>query len=214
MNTLIITGGGMDIPFTTSYIKEQKFDYIIAADKGVEHAYHLGVKPDYIMGDFDSISPVMKEAMETYDVPIETFPPEKDYTDTHLAMMKAMELGATTMTLVGATGTRLDHVMANIGLLSMALDAGVRTYIVDAHNKITMIDGHYEIVKDQMFGDFVSLIPYTEKVTGLTLKGFYYPVEDFTLTIGISRGISNEVVDEIATIDLANGQLLVIESQD
>ncbi len=214
MHVLIITGGGMNLPFTTSYLKNRTFDEIIAADKGVEYAMKLGITPTRIMGDFDSIDPEVAKQMKTLGAPIETFPPEKDYTDTHLAMMRAMELGADEMTIIGATGTRLDHVMANIGLLHMAAEAGVRAYIVDANNKITMIKDTLTIRKEDAFGRYVSLIPYTEEVTGIDLTGFYYPLHDATLTIGISQGISNEITDDVANVSLKTGYLLVIESRD
>ena len=70
------------------------------------------------------------------------------------------------------------------------------------------------IKREDAFGDFISLIPYTEKVTGITLTGFYYPLEDAELTLGISLGISNELVDEIGIIQIGRGNLLVIESRD
>lgn len=214
MKVLILTGGGMDLPFTTSYLEDKTFDEIIAADKGVEYAIRLGIKPTRIMGDFDSLDPEIAKKMTQFGAPIETFPPEKDYTDTHLALMRAMELGATEVIILGATGTRLDHVMANIGLLHMVTEAGIRAYIVDSHNKITMIQDELIIRKEDAFGKYVSLIPYTEKVTGINLTGFFYPLSNATLTIGISQGISNEMTEEEAHIQIASGYLLVIESRD
>lgn len=214
MHVLILTGGGMNLPFANSYLEDKKFDEVIAADKGVEYAIALGIKPTRIMGDFDSLKPEVAEKMTGFGVPIETFPPEKDYTDTHLAIMKAMELGAKEITILGATGTRLDHVMANIGLLQMIMEAGVRPYIVDANNKITMIKDQLTIKKEDAFGKYVSLIPYTEEVTGINLTGFYYPLTDATLTIGISQGISNEITDDVANVSVKTGHLLVIESKD
>ena len=202
------------MPFTHSYIKEHTFDKIIAADKGVQYAIQLGVKPDFILGDFDSLGEKWKKKMEQWQVPILTFPPEKDYTDTHLAIEYAIEQGAEEITLLGATGTRLDHTWANIGLLQLAMKKGVHAHIVDKHNRITMICEKTVIKREDAFGDFISLIPYTEKVTGITLTGFYYPLEDAELTLGISLGISNELVDEIGIIQIGRGNLLVIESRD
>lgn len=202
------------MPFTHSYIKKQTFDKIIAADKGVQYAIQLGVKPDFILGDFDSLGEKWKKKMEQWQVPILTFPPEKDYTDTHLAIEYAIEQGAEEITLLGATGTRLDHTWANIGLLQLAMKKGVHAHIVDKHNRIMMICEKTVIKREDAFGDFISLIPYTEKVTGITLTGFYYPLEDAELTLGISLGISNELVDEIGIIQIGRGNLLVIESRD
>ncbi|MDO4169796.1 MAG: thiamine diphosphokinase [Lachnospiraceae bacterium] len=214
MHILIITGGGIDIPFTDSYIKEHKFDKTIAADKGVQYAIRLGIVPDLILGDFDSLDQEMQIKMREWNVPIQTFPPEKDYTDTHLAMEEAIAMGADEMTLIGATGTRLDHTWANIGLLEIAMKHGIQAWIVDKHNRISMWNNNLELRKSEIFGEFISLIPYTEKVTGITLTGFYYPLCDAELTLGISLGISNELVDEIGTIEMKTGELIVIESRD
>lgn len=214
MHILIITGGGCDVPFTHSYIKKQNIDKVIAADKGVQYAVQLGITPDIILGDFDSLETEWKQKMEEWNVKIISFPPEKDYTDTHLAILCAIEEGADEITLIGATGTRLDHTWANVGLLQMAMEQGVQARIVDKHNRISMINKTTMILKKEMFGDYISLIPYTEKVTGITLTGFYYPLADAELTLGISLGISNELVDEKGIIELEKGNLVVIESRD
>ncbi|MEE1312397.1 MAG: thiamine diphosphokinase [Lachnospiraceae bacterium] len=214
MHILIITGGGIDIPFTHSYIEKQKFDKIYAADKGVQYAVQLGIRPDLILGDFDSLGEKMKEKMKDWNIPVLTFPPEKDYTDTHLAITHAISQGADEITLIGATGTRLDHTWANIGLLQMAMKEGVRAWIVDAHNRISMWNSGREMKKEEAFGDYVSLIPYTEKVTGITLTGFYYPLSDAELTLGISLGISNELISKTGKIEIGSGDLIIIESRD
>lgn len=214
MHILIITGGGIDIPFTDSYVKGCKFDQVIAADKGVQYAVRLGIIPDIILGDFDSLDQDIQKKMREWNVPIKTFPPEKDYTDTHLAMIQAVEMGAKEITLLGATGSRLDHTWANVGLLEIAMKQGIQAWIVDKHNRISMWNKNLQLKKSEAFGEFVSLIPYTEKVTGITLIGFYYPLVDAELQLGISLGISNELVDEIGTIKIKTGELIVIESRD
>ena len=142
------------------------------------------------------------------------FPPEKDYTDTHLAIVTAIESGATKVTILGATGTRLDHVMANVNLLSICLNYGIEAKIVDAHNQIYVIDSDKHLKKDKIHGKYVSLIPYTDCVTGETLIGFKYPLCDMTMTKGNSLGISNELLEEEGVIKLDKGILIVIESRD
>lgn len=214
MHILIITGGGIDIPFTDSYIKEHKFDKTIAADKGVQYAIKLGIVPNLILGDFDSLDREIQIKMKEWNVPIRTFPPEKDDTDTHLAIKEAIAMRADQMTLIGATGTRMDHTWANIGLLEIAMKQGVQAWIVDKNNRISMWNKSLELKKEETFGDFVSLIPYTEQVTGVTLTGFYYPLTNAKLTLGSSLGISNELVDEIGRIEMKTGELIVVESRD
>jgi thiamine pyrophosphokinase len=214
MHILILTGGGFDLPFTRSYIKKYKFDQVIAADKGVTYARKLGIVPDLILGDFDSIDLETKSKMQKWDVPIVSFPPEKDYTDTHLAIEQAIEMGADEITLIGATGTRLDHTWANVGLLQIPMEKGIKAWIVDKHNRISMHHKDVSIEKKYAFGSYVSLIPYTERVTGITLEGFYYPLNEAELTIGVSQGISNELVADTGWIRMRSGELIVIESRD
>lgn len=220
MNTIIITGGFVDATFAKAYLEAESFDMVIAADRGVETAKLLNIPIDYILGDFDSLEPSilveLKNQLANDDsgLILKEFPPEKDYTDTHLAIVTAIESGATKVTILGATGTRLDHVMANVNLLSICLNYGIEAKIVDAHNQIYVINTDKHIKKDKIHGKYVSLIPYTDCVAGVTLIGFKYPLCDMTMTKGNSLGISNELLEEEGVIKLDKGILIVIESRD
>lgn len=220
MKTLIITGGFIEADFARSFLKEESFDMVIAADKGVETARLLNVPIDYILGDFDSLEPSILEqvksqlANEESGLVLKEFPPEKDYTDTHLAIETAIESGATSVTILGATGTRLDHVMANVNLLSILLEHQIEAKIIDSHNQIYFIKSDTRLYKDKLHGKYVSLIPYTDKVTGVTLIGFKYPLSNTTMTKGNSLGISNELLEKEGVIKLDNGILIIIESRD
>ena len=119
MKSLIITGGNINKEFLQDFLKENKFEKIIAADKGLEILNKLNVKPDFIIGDFDSVN---KEILEKYiNVPITYLKPEKDFTDTHMALKLAIEKGTKEITIIGAVGTRLDHTIANIHILKEAI---------------------------------------------------------------------------------------------
>ncbi|SHL97159.1 thiamine pyrophosphokinase [Anaerosporobacter mobilis DSM 15930] len=220
MNVIIITGGFVDATFAKAYLEAESFDMVIAADRGVETAKLLNIPIDYILGDFDSLEPsILVEiknqlANDDSGLILKEFPPEKDYTDTHLAIVTAIESGATKVTILGATGTRLDHVMANVNLLSLCLNHGIEARIVDVHNQIYVIDADKHLKKDKIHGKYVSLIPYTDCVTGVTLIGFKYPLYDMTMTKGNSLGISNELLEEEGVIKLDKGILIVIESRD
>lgn len=215
MNVLIVTGGTIDASFAKQYAAKRKWDFIISADSGMEFCRDAGIMPDMLLGDFDSAKP---ETLAYFRAQcperIRTFPSQKDETDTELAIKKAIEAGAGEITVLGGTGSRLDHVLGNIQLLKIALDAGVDCLIVDAHNRLRMIDKGLELKKSEQFGHYVSLIPFTPQVTGVTLTGFFYPLNDFTLTTGKALGVSNEITEEKAVIDLKDGILLVIESDD
>ena len=215
MNTLIITGGTIEYEFSCEYVKKYVWDYIVCADAGMRFCHSAGIMPDLILGDFDSVD---EESYEYFQKVcperMERFPTHKDETDTELALLRAIDAGADAITMIGATGTRLDHVMGNIQMLKLALDRKVSCQIVDAHNRIRMVDKFAELKKADQFGKYVSLLPFTPEVRGITLKGFAYEVEDFTLVSGIARGVSNELEAEIAAISCEDGMLLVIESRD
>ena len=215
MNTLIVTGGSIDYKFACEYLKKYTWDYVVCADAGMKFCHTAGIQPDLILGDFYSVY----DASYTYfrkrcPERMEQFPTHKDETDTELALLRAIAAGADAVTMIGATGTRIDHLLGNIQMLKLALDRGVSCQIVDAHNRIRMVDEQIMLQKSDQFGKFVSLIPFTPEVTGITLKGFAYEVENFTLVSGIARGVSNELEAETASITCENGILLVIESRD
>ena len=214
-HVLIISGGSIDIGFSREYIRREYFDMVISADSGMEFCRKAELLPDLILGDFDSARPeTLAFFREKCPERIETFPARKDWTDTELAIMKALEAGAGKITVLGGTGTRLDHVMGNIHLLKQALDAGAECVLTDPHNRIRMIAGMRKLKKKEQFGKYVSLVPFTPQVTGLTLQGFAYNVENVTLEAGTSLGISNEIQDEEAVINFREGILLVMESRD
>lgn len=215
MQCLIITGGSIEYNFAIKYIEERMWDYIICADAGMKFCHEAEILPDLILGDFDSVDEESYEYFKTVcPERMEQFPTHKDETDTELALLRAIEAGADAVTMIGATGTRLDHVMGNIQMLKLALDRQVSCQIVDAHNRIRMVQGEVTLKKADQFGKYVSLLPFTPEATGITLKGFAYEVEDFTLVSGTARGVSNELDAETATIHCKDGILLVIESRD
>ncbi len=219
---LIITGGTVDIGWlksiSPSCFKEGMETKVIAADRGLLYAKQAGIPVDYILGDFDSLPEGILLDYQKNDVKIRTYPPEKDYTDTHLALLWAMEEGADSVTIIGGMGTRFDHSFANIGLLSMLLENGIKGEILDPYNRIFMMDkkhtGEVRIPGEKGKKEFISLIPYTERVTGITLNGFKYPLKNETLTIGISRGISNELMEEEGLIRIEEGILMISISRD
>lgn len=158
MKILIIAAGNINKEFLQNLLKENKYDEVIAADKGLEILNEIGIKPDYIIGDFDSVN---KEILEQYkNIPITYLKPEKDFTDTHMALKLAIEKGAKNITIVGAIGTRFDHSMANIHILKEALEENVETEIIDENNKIQLINKNTRINKNDKY-KYISLIPLT-----------------------------------------------------
>lgn len=214
MKVLIITGGRFDKNTAKEYLNSHEFDYVITADGGTAYAKSIGIMPDLLLGDFDTLKAEVLEEYKNKGIELMRFPTKKDYTDTHLALKTALEKQPDDIVILGGIGTRMDHTLANIGLLTLALEQGVSAQIIDSNNRIRMIKDSLVLEKKDAFGNYVSLIPYTEKVTGIDLEGFLYPLHDAELCIGISQGISNELVEEQGKISIKSGQLLVIESRD
>lgn len=167
------------------------------------------------MGDFDSVNiEILQFYQNNPKVIFHKYNPEKDNTDTDIALKLAIQLNSLSITIMGALGKRMDHALANIHILKDALEVGIPCKILDAYNKIYLVKDKITLVKNKTYGKYISLIPFTTTVEGLTLKGFKYPLNNASLSIGLSLGVSNELVEEVATIQLKQGILIVIESKD
>ena len=213
MRTLIINGGNISNDFASVYIKNNRFDKIIAVDGGLSFANSMNIIPDYIVGDFDTVPKFILDQYEGKSEIIR-FNPEKDNTDSDLAIRLACDIGSSEIVIIGATGRRIDHTIANIELLTIPLKAGIQAYIIDEYNKLYLIDGIHCIERQDMYGKYISLIPLTEYVKGLTLTGFKYSLKDYTYKYGSSLGVSNELKDEHGYIQLSEGILIVMETKD
>jgi thiamine pyrophosphokinase len=169
-----------------------------------------------ILGDFDSVDPKIQRLYEEKPtVKVLQYEPEKDDTDTQMAVKHAMEVGCTQITLIGATGSRIDHLLGNIFCLYEPLEAGIECYLLDKNNKIMLLNKSYQLKKQDQYGYYVSLLPFTEVVSGVTLRGFKYPLTDYTLTKRSGGlGVSNEIIEKTAEIDFQSGILIMIQSKD
>ena len=215
MKFLIVSGGSLNKEFVTKVVGQGRYDRILAADSGMNALYAAAVTPDIIIGDFDSADKkILAFFQQNKEIDFCTLNPEKDDTDTEFAIRESIRRGADSITIIVGTETRLDHVLGNISLLGIGLEEGVRMELFDAPNRICMIDHSVTLKKKEQYGNYLSLIPYNGNVTGVTLKGLKYPLHDYTMGGFNSLGISNEIVDDEASIELTSGQLLVIESRD
>lgn len=215
MKYIIISGGYIDDIFALEWLKENTYDCMIAADSGMNFLYRNGVVPDVIAGDFDSVDDdSLDEFSSLPNVEMLRLNPIKDDTDTEFVIREAIRRGAAQITLLGATGTRLDHVLANIYLLGIGLEEGVSIELIDAHNRIRMIEDVLEISKAEQFGEYVSILPVRGDARGVTLEGMKYALRNADVSCFSSLGVSNEIVAETAKISVKQGTLLVIESRD
>jgi len=211
MKAIIICNGRIEnYLYYEKYVKNA--DLIICADGGATHAKKLGLKPDVLLGDFDSLKEDDFSYFNKMDIEILKFPPKKDMTDSELTVEHAMEKGCDFIVLIGALGSRADHSLANVMLLRKMLDRGVKGLIVDENNEITLINDR--IVLEGNSNTNVSLIPITEKVEGVTTKGLYYPLQNATIEMGSTWGISNRFICDRAEVSITSGLMLVVKSID
>ena len=214
--TLILAGGNLSLPFLENVIKEHAGATIIAADRGLEACMKLQIEPDYVIGDFDSLDEQVKDAFLADRRNVTKLNPIKDDTDSEAALHLAFEKTKGDIFLLGGTGTRLDHVLGNIQTLYLPFAKGIDCRIVDAHNRIRLVSGELHLRKEEQWGKYVSLIPFTTDVEGVDLIGFKYPLEKFNFTVlGTgSRGVSNEITEEEAVIHIEKGIMILVESKD
>ena len=206
----VCNGSISDYDLIKKYIQES--DYIISVDGGAGHLRKMGINPDVLIGDFDSANSQDLDYYVSKGINVSKFPVEKDMTDSELAIEKVLELGATEVVFLGALGTRIDHSFANIMLLKKMLDIGLRGSIADEHNELYMFDSNFSISKKE--GRKLSLIPITEKVTGVSTRGLKYPLVNATMVLGTSWGISNEFEEEVAFVSIDSGILLACLSRE
>lgn len=216
---LIVTGGELSIPLLLGYVKKISFDQMIAVDGGLAYFDKIKIVPDYLVGDFDTVSSKMLEkykklSEETQKPSIKEYNSKKDATDSQIALELAIQNGAKEIILLGGTGSRLDHMLSNIFMLKKALNFGIRAIMVNEKNKIYLIQNQHTIKKSQQYGRYISFIPYGTEAIGVTLRGFLYPLEDKTVECEESLGISNQIVEETAEVIVKRGILIAIESMD
>jgi len=210
MRCVIITGGTVeDLGWLGGVIK--KTDRVICVDSGAKYAAALGIVPHMIIGDMDSLDRRELQRLAALGAVVREYHPEKDDTDTALALAEALTQRPGEIIIAGALGTRFDHSLANVHLLRVALDRGVRARIISEYNEISLVAPHVPAVVDGRPGDLFSLLPLTEEVTRVNVKGARWPLENAAFRIGNPYGVSNRLAGEQAEISVASGLLLLIK---
>lgn len=212
MKIIIVAGGPVENQPDFSMIKKPDGVWV-GVDRGVYHLLQKGIVPDLAFGDFDSMKAEEKEWISSFPIRTMEFDSEKDKTDLELALDWAIEESPEKIMLIGATGGRLDHELANIQLMLLGLEAEVEIEIWDRQNKIQLKKpGNYQVHRDDYH--YVSFLPMNGPVSGLTLTGFKYPLHQQFLAMGSTLCISNELVNKIGTYSFSNGILMLIKSHD
>ncbi|MDH6371688.1 thiamine pyrophosphokinase [Paenibacillus sp. PastF-3] len=208
---VVIFAGGALSPDYFNLLDED--DFIIGADEGALFLISHGYTPDIAVGDFDSVSPEALQNIEKKSKKTITCDAvNKDLTDSEMALDIAMDLQPESILLLGVTGTRIDHSLASIQMMTRALQRQINCYVMDTHNYITLTGS--KVVINDLGYTYVSLLPLTPEVSGITLEGFQYPLTDATLKLGQSLGVSNKLISSSGTVNIRSGLLLIIQSKD
>ncbi len=196
MRSVIIGNGAIKkYELIRTYFSED--DFIICADGGIRHAKAMGIVPDILIGDFDSSDPGESEVKRI------EYPTRKDFTDSEICIKYALEKGYDEILFIGMSGTRADHTLTNMLLLSKCPKA----YMVDDDNEIYYLKD--KITIENKKGKTLSIIPVKGDMCGITTAGLDYPLNDETLYFGESRGNSNVVIENVCEITVKNGEGLV-----
>lgn len=182
-------------------------DCIICADGGTQYALDLGVRPTIAIGDFDSLSKDTYSALAQKGIAVHQFSTNKDETDSELAIQYAVNHGIHNLIIFGLLGNRIDHLFSNITYLT-TLSPDVSICLVDDVSTSYIV--HHIITLSGKPGDYISLVPIKENVTGVTTNNLKWKLKNATLTFGSPRGISNELIKKPATITIKSGTLLVV----
>lgn len=188
---------------------------LYAADRGLEVFADLKVPPVLAVGDFDSCSEGALAWAREEGVPLLTLPSHKDDSDTQAALREMMARGAKRTAVLGTTGRRVDHFLANIGLLTWARERGLSLHYFDPYNHLYLAEPGMKLCREEVFGKYLSFFAPFGPVESLTLTGFAYPLKGHRLTLSdASLTVSNELALPEGRIDYESGTLLVIESRD
>ncbi len=202
MRGVVISGGRL-ADAADAAASVMKDDMVICADSGYLHALAMGLKPQAVLGDFDSVE---RDAVvcET----IISYPAHKDQTDTELCVRYAIARGCDEILLLGATGGRIDHELANVFLLKLISDAGKKGSIYDGVSYVFLVADELILTGD--VGDILSVIPVTAQVVGITTRGLAYPLDNACMAFGPALGISNVFSESRAEVKIKEGLALVV----
>ena len=208
MQRILIFANGVLPDVNKAHLLLQSDDYIICADGGTRHALALGVRPHLVIGDMDSLEKGRLHELQKSDVSIELYPRDKNETDLELALNRAIDLNPKQIIIIAALGGRLDQTLANITLLTdprlsafdVRLDDGVEEIFI-CRDQIQVHGGS---------GDLISLRPWQGVVPDIQTKNLRWPLNHETLYPDKTRGISNEMTSNTASISIGSGLLLIV----
>ncbi|NPV09556.1 MAG: thiamine diphosphokinase [Anaerolineae bacterium] len=203
---LVVSGGDCEPPHRLEEWS-RRAEVVIAANGGAEHALRLGLTPSLVVGDLDSLSARVRERLEAAPVTFIRHRPDKDETDTELALRAALDGGCDEVVLLCALGGRLDHTLANVFLLALpGMDD--RGLLASGDTEVRLVRRTARL--EGAAGDLLTLLPFGADAVGVRTAGLAYPLDGETLPVGFARGVSNVFEEDVAEVSLQGGALLAV----
>ena len=205
---IVANGAISDVAFVRESLMD--CEYLIACDGGLWWFSELGMEPDCIVGDLDSIS---GSVLVMFDrVPVLRFSAQKEETDLELAVAHACDQGAEDILILGGLGGRFDHQLGNTHVLAQAVRRGITAELRDENTRVWVVNDHCRLHRRD--GTLITLFPLGTSAEGIVTEGLRFPLKDESLHAGYARGVSNEINDESAVVSLKNGMLVVIQTRE
>lgn len=201
----VILGGGTVSPPDAALVR--KSDFLICCDGGLRWARRFRLSPSLLVGDLDSVSPALLKWVRERKIPVRKYPQKKDKTDLEIGIEEALSRHPREILLLGALNGRKDHELCNLFLLEKIASAGSEGKIVSGKLEISLVTGERRISGRK--GNLVTLIPVTERVTGVRTEGLQYRLKGETLFRACSRGLSNLMTGLKAVITMERGKLFL-----
>ncbi|MBE6694201.1 MAG: thiamine diphosphokinase [Ruminococcaceae bacterium] len=207
MRAFIYTGGKVFVENITEHPRGG--DIKIAADAGYNTAKLLGVTPDILVGDFDSLGDIPEEkGMKVHQVPA-----EKDLTDTQIAVELAIGSGANEIFIIGGLSGRLDHTLSTLSILEDLRGRAVHGYVTDGQSRARYICSTSTLIARSQY-KYLSIIAADEVAKGVSVEGCKYPLKKATINRRLQYAVSNEITGNVALISVRKGGIYIIESKD
>ena len=208
-HTIVVTGG----PHPPHSLGEHlpHHEHVVAADSGVEIALALGLRVTHVIGDMDSVDPSVLANVEREGAVIQRVPHDKDQVDTELAIVFARTLGATVITLVTGGGGRLDHQLGVLSALTHPILQGCEIHALWDSARVRVLRGPDSATITGSPGSLVGIMATNGTARGITTSGLRWSLVGEDLESHSTRGVSNELIAESATISLASGHLFIIQ---
>ncbi len=207
---IIVSNGAL---YESIILDIKKNDVVIGVDRAAYWLLQHGIIPTIAVGDFDSTTAEEYAHIQKSVSDIRTFPPEKDFVDTELALIVALEQSPKEIVIYGGSGTRMDHELATLSLLERGIAKQVKILFRNETNEIQLISRCRTIVKKRGGFRYISIVPYSDAIV-VSLEGLKYPLSHAVISRGQTIGVSNEFLNDRATATLHEGTAFIIQSKD